>query len=515
MAFSTRLDLRQTQSLVMTPQLQQAIKLLQMSSIELTEYVEQAIEQNPLLERLDGEGAGEGETAGEDPAEGTPEPHGEGVIAAPGEATLDVAYEDIWADASSTDAPQAPSSPFAFQGMAGGERGDGETSLEQTLSRPASLREHLLAQVHVDLIEPVERIIGVHLVDLVDESGYLAGELDAVARRLNCGIEVVEETLAKVQGFDPPGVFARNLKECLSLQLSDRGRLTRAFSILLDNLDLLAKRDADALCKVCGVGGDELSRMAAELRTLDPKPGLAFDTTVVQTIVPDVTVHPDRAGGWIVELNSDALPRVLINARYYAHVSRKARSKQDKAYIAECFQSANWLVKSLHQRATTILKVSTEIVQQQRAFLANGVGHMRPLVLRDIAAAINMHESTVSRVTTNKYMTTPRGLYELKYFFTPAIASAAGGEAHSAEAVRFRIRRLLDAESIDDVLSDDKIVDILRKDGIDIARRTVAKYRKSMRISSSAERRRDKLGGRLGEASQNGARRPRDPGPGY
>ncbi|HEY8538003.1 MAG TPA: RNA polymerase factor sigma-54, partial [Steroidobacteraceae bacterium] len=337
-----------------------------------------------------------------------------------------------------------------------------------------------------------DRIIATHLLDLLDDSGYLVGDLAQVASVLNCDVARVEATLEKLQRLDPPGVFARNLKECLALQLRDRNRLDPAMAALLDNLDLLARRDIAGLMRVCGVGAEDIADMVAEIKTLNPKPGLAFDRTVLQPIVPDVLMRPAPGGGWIVELNQETLPRVLVNTQYYARISKAARNKAEKDFIVERFNAANWLVKSLHQRAQTILKVATEIVRQQDAFFRHGVRYLRPLVLRDIATAIEMHESTVSRVTTNKYLAAPHGIYELKYFFTSAIASASGGEAHSAEAVRARIRTLIESESPDQVLSDDKLVELLRKDGVDIARRTVAKYREAMRIPSSVQRRREK-----------------------
>jgi RNA polymerase sigma-54 factor len=333
---------------------------------------------------------------------------------------------------------------------------------------------------------------GVHLIDMLDEAGYLDGDLDQVARVLGCGADRVEKTLARLQEFDPPGIFARNLAECLRLQLRDRDRLDPAMAILVDNLDLLARRELSALAELCGVDAEDLAEMVAEIKSLDPKPALAFDHAPAQPVIPDVIMRVRPGGGWNIELNSETLPRVLVDNQYHAQIKGAARSKEDKQYINDCFQSANWLVKSLHQRATTILKVATEIARQQDGFFANGVQSLRPLVLRDIAGAIDMHESTISRVTSNKYVSTPRGIYELKYFFTPAISSSSGGESHSAESVRHRIREIIDAEKADGVFSDDRIVELLRSDGVDIARRTVAKYREAMHIPSSVQRRREK-----------------------
>jgi RNA polymerase sigma-54 factor len=473
MALSQRLDLRQTQALVMTPQLQQAIKLLQLSNMELSAYIEGELEQNPLLERDDA------------PAEGAVESE----PAAAAEEGEDVAAWDAVAGTEGEGSIDLAGDPSAWQSPAPRPQSS-ETlpGLDQTLTRPTTLRDHLLAQLSVDLADPADRVIGAHLVDMVDDAGYLQGDLGEVAERLGCGVERVEATLKQLQRFDPPGVFARELAECLALQLQDRDRLDPAMKALVDNLPLLASRDAPTLMKLCGVDADDLAEMVAELKALNPKPGLAFDTAAAEPVVPDVLVRA-QGGGFAIELNNDTLPRVLVNNRYYAEVQGAARSKAEKDYLAERYQQANWLVKALHQRATTILKVSTEIVRQQEGFFRHGVQHLRPLVLRDIAEAIEMHESTVSRVTSNKYMASPRGIYELKYFFTSAIAAASGGESLSAEAVRYRIKALIEGEG-DDVLSDDRVVEILLKEGIDIARRTVAKYREALRIPSSVQRRR-------------------------
>ena len=482
MALSQRLDLRQTQALVMTPQLQQAIKLLQLSNLELSAFIESEIEQNPLLERDDAPTDGAAEAAAsEEPA-------------AP---AADEDAEERWREAAGSDGEgnlDLAGDPAAWRlpaSSGAGGTGQGELpGLDQTLSRPLTLREHLLAQLSLDIVDPVDRVIGTHLIEMIDDAGYLQGDLADVAERLDCDVARVRATLATLQHFDPPGVFARDLQECLTLQLKDRDRFDPAMQALVANLPLLAGRDAAALRQLCGVDAEDLAEMVAELRALNPKPGLAFDTTSAQPIVPDVMVRPQGAG-WAVELNNDTLPRVLVNNRYYAEITGAARSKAEKDYLVDRYQQANWLAKALHQRATTILKVSSEIVRQQDGFFRHGVRHLRPLVLRDIAEAISMHESTVSRVTSGKYMATPRGIYELKYFFTAAIATTSGGAALSAEAVRFRIKALIEAEA-QDVLSDDRIVEILLAEGIDIARRIVAKYREAMHIPSSVQRRRDR-----------------------
>ncbi|HUK06553.1 MAG TPA: RNA polymerase factor sigma-54 [Stellaceae bacterium] len=482
MALTQRLDLRQAQGLVMTPQLQQAIKLLQLSHTELMAFVEGELERNPLLERDDTP------TADSTPSE-APEP-------APAEDSAAAELEERWTEASGSEGEgniDLAGDPAAWEGSRSRVAVEEDLpGLDQTLTRPTSLRDHLLDQIRLDIQEPDQRLIAMHLLDLVDETGYVRGDIEEVAQRLGGTRAQVEEVLARLQRFEPPGVFARDLAECLGLQLRERNRLDPAMQALLNHLPLLATRNIAELTRICGVDAEDIHSMVVEIRALDPKPGLAFDPVLADPVTPDVLMRTDGSGGWIVELNQDALPRVLVNNAYYAHVTSGAKGKADKEYLSERFQAANWLVKALHQRATTILKVARELVRQQDGFFRYGIQQLRPLVLRDIAQAISMHESTVSRVTSNKYMATPRGIFELKYFFTSAISGTDGAVALSAEAVRFRIKNLIDAESRDDVLSDDRIVDILVKDGVDIARRTVAKYREAMRIPSSVQRRREK-----------------------
>lgn len=512
MALSPKLELRQGQSLVMTPQLMQAIKLLQMSNLDLVAYVEAELERNPLLERSE---AAEPAVA----ANGSTEDWEQNGAA----AATDGAREGDWLEtelAPTTKAieerldadmsnifpgdempdRQAPLAPQPDTQMgphwtgvgAGGSAADDDYNLEAFVASERSLADHLSEQLQVAEKDPKRRLIGQYLIDLVDEAGYLSAPVEQVAERLGASIVEVESVLAVVQTFDPPGVAARSLSECLAIQLKERDRYDPAMAALVEHLELLARHDYASLRKLCGVDEEDLADMVAEIKRLVPKPGLAFGSSVLQPVVPDVTVRPGPDGGWLIELNSETLPKVLINQTYFATVSRNAKGDKDKSYLSECMQTANWLVKSLDQRAKTILKVATEIVRQQDAFLAYGVQHLRPLNLRTVADAIGMHESTVSRVTSNKYLGTPRGVFELKYFFTSAIQSAEGGEAHSAEAVRHRIRQLIEAEAADQVLSDDTIVDMLKRAGIDIARRTVAKYREAMRIPSSVERRRAK-----------------------
>jgi RNA polymerase sigma-54 factor len=481
-----RLELRQGQALVMTPQLQQAIKLLQLSNVELQEFVEAEIERNPLLEREETQAEAPKQSESGD-AQTLDFDNG----AAPSEAALDIAIADIAPDLSAGDLAEAGAAPLTdWSKTSSGKSFDDLPGIEETLSNDLTLAEHLDAQLTQAGLSPIERMIGAALIDAVDDWGYMRADPLDIATRMGASDADVLRVLEIMQGFEPTGVMARDIPECLALQLKERERFDPAMEKLVQNLDLLAKGHFDRLMTVCDVDRDDLTEMIAEVRALTPKPGAGFGGGAVQSVAPDVYVKQAPDGSWLVELNSDTMPRVLMNQRYYATVSKTATREQDRQFLSECAANASWLVKSLDQRARTILKVSREIVRQQDGFFANGVAHLRPLNLKTVASAIQMHESTVSRVTSNKYLSCPRGVFELKYFFTASINAADGGEARSAEAVRHQIKQLIDAEAEADILSDDRIVEILRAKGIDIARRTVAKYRESLRIPSSVERKR-------------------------
>lgn len=520
MSLLQRLEVRQGQALVMTPQLLQAIKLLQLSHLDLAAYVEAELERNPLLERAEGEAPGT-QDAPEAPAS-SDEGHGdEGFEAAEPdswlapdlnpsrgeiEGDMDTRLDNVFQDEAPASLRESEPGDMlsltpAPYGSTGGSFDAEAPDFEATLTSEVSLREHLAAQLDLATRDPIERLIGGFLIDAVDEAGYLRETVEAVAERLAAEPATVARVLALVQSFDPAGVAARDLAECLSIQLRENNRFDPAMEALVSRLDLVAKRDFGALRRLCGVNDEDLVDMLAEIRRLDPKPGRAFGSSAVEVLVPDVFVRAAPDGSWLVELNSEALPRVLVNQSYYARVSRTARAEGDKAFLSEALQNANWLTRSLEQRARTILKVATEIVRQQDGFFAHGVAHLRPLNLKTVAEAIGMHESTVSRVTSNKAIGTSRGTLEMKYFFTAAIPGAAGAAAHSSEAVRHRIKQLVDGETADNVLSDDALVQKLRDEGVDIARRTVAKYRESLRIPSSIERRRE----RSAQAVQLGA----------
>ena len=502
MAINAKLEMRQTQSLVMTPQLQQAIKLLQLSNMELTAFVEGELEHNPLLERAEADGpnnaaaddrVAEGEDVKTDSAAAADSDDWVNLEAG-GDTTrsddLDADPRDVFPD--SEDFVPGALKDSGWSGLTQGARvfSDEGADLEAYVAEEKTLRRHLSEQLSLAFTDPVQRLIGQHLIDSTDEAGYLRGDLESVAELLGAPLELIEETLTVMQGFEPCGVFARDLHECLTLQLKEQDRCDPAMAALVDNLHLLATHDFVALKRATGVTDEDMVDMVAELKRLNPKPGLKYGSVPAQVIVPDVLLRWLPDGNYHVEVNTETLPRVLVNQAYYATVTKSPMGKKDKSYLVDCMQTANWLVKSLDQRARTILKVAQEIVRQQDAFLTYGVRHLRPLNLKTVADAISMHESTVSRVTANKYMATNRGLFELKYFFTSAIAATGEGDFHSSEAVRYRIRQMIDAEAPAEVLSDDKIVELLKTDGIDIARRTVAKYREALGIPSSVQRRR-------------------------
>ncbi|KJS24620.1 MAG: RNA polymerase sigma54 factor [Hyphomonadaceae bacterium BRH_c29] len=492
MAMKHSLDMRQGQSLVMTPQLQQAIKLLQLSNQELSEFVEAELERNPLLQKAE-DSDGSGAEASE------PERREEMSLddsSGMGEARdqLDAPGEDVFEPGTGSDngmpvGASGPSAKADWSGIGAGPASD-DYDVTANATSNISLNKHLHDQLQIAGLSVADNLIGARLIDETDESGYLRTTIEDVARELGADEANVEAVLQVCQGFEPTGVMARSIPECLALQLKERGRYDPAMEAMIGNLALVAKHDMKALSELCGVDKEDLTEMLAELRQLSPKPGAGFSTDTTIAVAPDVYVRELPNGMFAVELNSDTLPRVLMDKAYYAEVTALPMRDKEKEFISECAASASWLIKSLDQRARTILKVASEIVRQQDAFFAHGVAHLRPLNLKQVADAIEMHESTVSRVTTNKYMSTPRGLFELKYFFSASIPATGGGEAHSAEAVRYRIKQLIDKEDPDEVFSDDQIVEILTGYGIEIARRTVAKYRESLNIPSSVQRRR-------------------------
>ena len=483
MSLAPRLDLRQSQSLVMTPQLQQAIKLLALSNLEVEGFIAEEIERNPLLEA-----PRTAEVVGPERAE-APDPAGADalVTGAAKAEPLDVDY--------ATESHQQDSAADGGGGFDGALiRGSGPedgTDFDAFANPDLSLADHLLAQAGV-AVDGGDLFIAQHLIDQIDEAGYLTASLLDVANRLGVPLARVEAVLGVIQTFDPTGVGARDLAECLALQAKEADRHDPCIQRLLANLDLLARGERARLKRICQVDDEDLADMIRELRGYDPKPGCRYGGEPPLAVTPDLFVRESRAGGeggWMIELNNATLPRVLVNRRYHAELAHGAKDKAGKAWLAESLQSANWLVKALDQRQRTIVKVATELVKQQEAFFRHGVSHLRPLTLAKVAEAIEMHESTVSRVTSNKYLSCARGVFELKYFFTSAIAAADGGDAASSEAVKSALKALIAAEGAK-ILSDDTLVELLQAKGFDIARRTVAKYREAMGIGSSVQRRR-------------------------
>jgi RNA polymerase sigma-54 factor len=492
-----RLDLRQSQSLVMTPQLQQAIRLLALSNLEVESFIAEELEKNPLLEAAGGDGedgpapsaeaeapdlteGGETETVDELVAKG------EGAADAPLDMDLD--DENFHQDSASD---RGLDGGLGLEGLGGGGgEGDGP-DFDSFASEGLSLHEHLVAQAG-ERLSGADLMIATAIIEQIEETGYfLVPPLD-LARRLGVPLGEVERVLAVVQGFDPAGIAARSLAECLKLQAKEADRYDPAMARLIDNLDYLARGNLPALRRICGVDEEDLADMIRELRAYDPKPGCRFAKGErIEAVVPDVFVAR-RVAGWAIELNGATLPRLLVDRRYYAELAGGAQDRRSKAWLSDCLASANWLIKALDQRARTIVKVTSEIVKQQEGFFRSGVAYLRPLTLRQVAEAIGMHESTVSRVTSNKYLSCERGLFELKYFFTSGIQSSDGGEAVSAEAVKSHIKALIVAECPDAIFSDDQLVDLLRAKGFDIARRTVAKYREAIGLGSSVQRRRQK-----------------------
>jgi RNA polymerase sigma-54 factor len=492
-----RLVLRQSQSLVMTPQLRQAIKLLHYSNLELSSFVQEELDRNPLLERDERPETPLAEAPAQDQRPSTLEPvdshaqvTSENLPSAAG-APLDTDLSNAYDAGGVADGALLGTTLYAGIGRGGSHAFDGDgPGIDDLAESPTSLRDHLAQQLRLGFADPADRLIGAHLIALVDGAGRISAEPAAIAVALGVDLARLEAVRARMMRFDPVGIFARTLQECLAAQLAEQNRLDPAMVILLDNLELIARREFKRLAALCGVDAEDMADMIAEIRRLDPKPGAHHDSGPMQALVPDVLLRGLPDGSWHLELNSDTLPRLLVNQSFQARVSTRT-SREDRVFLSEQLQTANWLVKSLRQRAQTILKVTAEVVRQQEGFMRHGVAHLRPLTLRDVADAVEMHESTISRVTANKSIATPRGVFELKFFFTTAIAGM-GGATFSAEAIRHRIRAMIGAERPDEILSDDAIVAALRKEGVDIARRTVAKYRETLQIPSSMQRKREK-----------------------
>ncbi len=489
MALGPRLDLRQAQSLVMTPQLQQAIKLLALSNLEIESFVGEALDANPLLELAEREPSPvDSESTPDEELRRTTldtSPVDQLVDEGRGEEDrpLDIDTAALDRDRE-TGAPEFEGAPLT---SSAGEA----PALEERSAATETLAEHLHAQIGAVVRDPQQLFIARWLIDQLDESGYLRSPLERIADELGIPEAQAETALTLVQQLDPTGVGARNLGECLALQAKEADRLDPMMALLLDNLDLLGRGEIARLKRLCGADDEDFAEMLAELRSYDPKPGLRFGAEPAEAIVPDILVRA-AGNGWDITLNPATLPRLVINRSYYLELRHSCDGKQAKAWLGEKLADANWLIKALDQRQRTILTVAGEIVKQQEGFFRKGVAELRPLTLRAVADAVGLHESTVSRVTSNKYLNCSRGTFELKYFFSSGVAAADGDGAISAEAVKARIRALIDAEDPKAVLSDDALVDLLKQSGFDLARRTVAKYREAIGLGSSVQRRRQK-----------------------
>jgi RNA polymerase sigma-54 factor len=523
MSLAPRLDLRQSQSLVMTPQLQQAIKLLALSSLEIEAFVAEAIEKNPLLEVASGDAAGgrasDTDNSGPEDAPMPTSQSGErssddilnGGDMAASEAmdvdfTAETFHHDSASDSVSTGASSGADGMLGLSGAGAGSGGDYSEGpdFDSFAAADLSLREHLLAQAGASL-SGMPLFLVQQLIDQIEPTGYLGGDLLATAHRLGVEASEMEAALACLQSYDPTGVGARDLAECIALQAKEADRYDPCMAKLIDNLDLVARGSFDQLRRMCRVDDEDLRDMLIELRSYDPKPGCHFGEEGAQAVTPDIYLSASKGGqkdgqkeGWSIELNSANLPRLLVNNNYAAQLGIDGADKATKEWLNDCLADANWLIRAMDQRQRTILKVAAEVVKQQDGFFRSGIAHLRPLTLRQVADAIEMHESTVSRVTSNKYLYCDRGLFDLKFFFSSGVASA-DGEGASAQAVKSHIKTLIDGEGAGGgtkILSDDTLVVMLKENGFDLARRTVAKYREAMGIGSSVQRRRQKkMGG--------------------
>lgn len=495
MAIGPRLDLRQSQSLVMTPQLQQAIKLLTASNLEIESYIAEVLEANPLLEagEIASERAGEG---GEPDVFSREERTADQLMvtgAGEGDAPFDLDAGALDIDRETGDGQTGlTGAASADWGAANaGSLGEDAPGFEATSAASISLPDHLLSQIGAVVRGERGAFIARHLIGLLDDAGYLHFDLREVANDLGTSLAEVSAALDAVQSLDPSGVGARNLAECLAIQAREADRYDPCMQKLIANLELVARGDVARLKRLCGVDDEDFADMLRELRNYDPKPGLAFAPASQSAIVPDILLRSNGKGGWDITLNEETLPRLIVNREYFLELRDGSPSKEARGWLKEKLADAHWLLKALDQRQKTILKTAAEIVRQQDGFFRNGVSHLRPLTLREVAEKVEMHESTISRVTSNKYLHCERGTFELKYFFTSGVSSS-DGEGASSAAIKARIRALVDAETAAKVLSDQNLVDLLAKEGFDLARRTVAKYREAIGIGSSAQRRRAK-----------------------
>ncbi|CTT96662.1 RNA polymerase factor sigma-54 [Escherichia coli] len=469
------LQLRLSQQLAMTPQLQQAIRLLQLSTLELQQELQQALESNPLLEQIDTHE--EIDTRETQDSETLDTADALEQKEMPEELPLDASWDTIYTAGT----PSGTSGDYI----------DDELPVYQG-ETTQTLQDYLMWQVELTPFSDTDRAIATSIVDAVDETGYLTVPLEDILESIGdeeIDIDEVEAVLKRIQRFDPVGVAAKDLRDCLLIQLSQFDKTTpwleEARLIISDHLDLLANHDFRTLMRVTRLKEDVLKEAVNLIQSLDPRPGQSIQTGEPEYVIPDVLVRKHN-GHWTVELNSDSIPRLQIN-QHYASMCNNARNDGDSQFIRSNLQNAKWLIKSLESRNDTLLRVSRCIVEQQQAFFEQGEEYMKPMVLADIAQAVEMHESTISRVTTQKYLHSPRGIFELKYFFSSHVNTEGGGEA-SSTAIRALVKKLIAAENPAKPLSDSKLTSLLSEQGIMVARRTVAKYRESLSIPPSNQR---------------------------
>lgn len=469
------LQLRLSQQLAMTPQLQQAIRLLQLSTLELQQELQQALESNPLLEQIDTHE--EIDTRETQDSETLDTADALEQKEMPEELPLDASWDTIYTAGT----PSGTSGDYI----------DDELPVYQG-ETTQTLQDYLMWQVELTPFSDTDRAIATSIVDAVDDTGYLTVPLEDILESMGdeeIDIDEVEAVLKRIQRFDPVGVAAKDLRDCLLIQLSQFDKTTpwleEARLIISDHLDLLANHDFRTLMRVTRLKEDVLKEAVNLIQSLDPRPGQSIQTGEPEYVIPDVLVRKHN-GHWTVELNSDSIPRLQIN-QHYASMCNNARNDDDSQFIRSNLQDAKWLIKSLESRNDTLLRVSRCIVEQQQAFFEQGEEYMKPMVLADIARAVEMHESTISRVTTQKYLHSPRGIFELKYFFSSHVNTEGGGEA-SSTAIRALVKKLIAAENPAKPLSDSKLTSLLSEQGIMVARRTVAKYRESLSIPPSNQR---------------------------
>jgi len=472
MALTQGIQQKQSQTLSMTPELQQSLKMLQLSSQDLAEFLMSELEKNPLLVEDEGESYVQAPQE-QDSSQSDLTEIAENRDLNSNNDSLDYDFSQTWQNGEIT---------------SGGKGGyiDGDMEFDRTLEGEVDFRQKLIQDFFLDVEETSKRILGVYMIDFLDDAGYFIGDIHDIATNFGCDYQDVEDILHSLQRLEPAGIFARSLSECLCLQLEDKGRLDPCIFTLISNLELLGMNKYDILMDLCDVNFEELEEMIAEVKGLNPKPAAGYMIKEMTPTQPDVFITKRNDDGFGIEVNSAALPKVLADRRYYTEVSSMTKDKEAKKYITQNWQNANFITKALAQRADTMLKTAAAIVKYQEDFFKYGIKYLKPLTLAQIAEEIGMHESTVSRVTSNKYMQTPRGSFEMKYFFISGVGGVAGDVASTS--VKETIKEIIKAEDIEKPFSDDFIGKELKKRGTQISRRTVMKYREAMEIPSSYDR---------------------------